>query len=59
MFTEKMRRGRGWYWKSGLTKHKDRPEPEPPTEEHSEGPGLVAEQAIRASPGLADKMEAG
>ncbi|WP_286162345.1 MULTISPECIES: hypothetical protein [unclassified Olsenella] len=36
----------------------DRPEPEPPTEERSEEPGLLAEQAFKASLELADKMEA-
>lgn len=37
----------------------DRPKPEPPTEERSEDPRLVAERAIKASLELADKMEGG
>lgn len=36
----------------------DRPKSEPPTEERSEELRLVAEQAIKASPGLTDRMEA-
>ena len=36
----------------------DWPKPEPPNEERSEEPMLVSEQAIRASFGLADGMEA-
>jgi len=38
--------------------YEDRPKPEPPNEERSEEPGLVAEQAIKASLELADRMEA-
>ena len=36
----------------------DWPKPEPPSEERSEEPMLVSEQAIRASLELADRMEA-
>ncbi len=36
----------------------DRPKPEPPTEERSEEFRLVAEQAIKASLELADRIEA-
>jgi hypothetical protein len=36
----------------------DRPKPEPPTEERSRELRLVAEQAIKASLELADRMEA-
>lgn len=38
--------------------YEDRPEPEPPTEERSEELRLVADQAIKASLELADRMEA-
>jgi putative transposase len=38
--------------------YEDRPKPEPPTEERSEELRLVAEQAIKASLELADRMEA-
>lgn len=41
-----------------VERRKDGPKPEPPTGERGVEPGLVAEQAIKASLGLANGMEA-